>query len=287
MRLFLVSSAILFFAAKFFTCHASEADDMREKGIAALKDSQTNQRVIVDAARSFVKASELYAAAGDDEKAIEMNSFLYWCKKKMTLDDIETFIKGGESLVSTKLEAIEKLAPKGDEAQSYLDRAEQFAAKNPTEHLLIAIRFFEVADRFKGAEQSFVAKDRSLKEQIAAQNNPSNPALSSKKGLADEPPRTRQPIPSVEKQKDAEKLIKDLFKTEYSKADPASRLQFFLKLMQQADENKADPLSEYVFLREARDLAIVAGESDAAVRAFSVMNTDFAINYEVLFVELV
>jgi len=41
-----------------------------------------------------------------------------------------------------------------------------FAAKNPSEHLLIAVRFYEVADRFKGSGASLMAQDRSLKEQL-------------------------------------------------------------------------------------------------------------------------
>jgi len=40
--------------------------------------------MIVDAARNFAKAAALYSGAADEEKTVEMNSFLYWCKKKMT-----------------------------------------------------------------------------------------------------------------------------------------------------------------------------------------------------------
>jgi len=126
---------------------AEDADEVRERGIAALKDSQSNPRAIVEAARLFVKAGELYSTAGDEEKNVEMNSFLYWCKKKMTLEDIEAFTKGGEAHVTSKLAAVEKAAPKVDEAQKWFDRASQFATKNPNEHLLIAIRFYEIADR--------------------------------------------------------------------------------------------------------------------------------------------
>ena len=47
-----------------FIVHAEDADEVREKGIAALKDSQTNPHAIVEAARFFVKAAALYGDAG-------------------------------------------------------------------------------------------------------------------------------------------------------------------------------------------------------------------------------
>jgi len=241
--LFAVFLAVAFAAS----CYAGEADDIREKGIAALKDSQTNPRVIVEAARAFVKAAELYAASGDDEKSVEMNSFLYWCKKKMTMNDIDAFVKGGETGVSAKLNAIEKLAPKADDAQKYLDRAEQFAAKNPSEHLLIAIRFYEVADRFKGSDASMRAQDRSLKEQLqdissAAKSTLPPPAIRG----PDTAPATvgSRPVPSADEIKQSEKLIKELLKDDYAKTDAPGRLALVSKLMQQADENKADAAAE-------------------------------------------
>ena len=41
---------------------AEDADAFRDKGIAALKESQSNPRAIVEAARNFVKAADLYGA---------------------------------------------------------------------------------------------------------------------------------------------------------------------------------------------------------------------------------
>src|SRR5437773_8725690 len=85
---------------------AEEADELRQKGIDALNDSQTNPRSIVDAARHFTKAAEAYERAGDTEKSVEMNSYLYWCKKKMTLEDINAFVAGGEAAVANTLNAV-------------------------------------------------------------------------------------------------------------------------------------------------------------------------------------
>ena len=72
---------------------AEDAEAERSLGINSLKESQTNPGAIVSAARHFAKASDLFATAGNDDKATEMNSFLFWCKKKMTFQDIEQFTK--------------------------------------------------------------------------------------------------------------------------------------------------------------------------------------------------
>ena len=270
-------------------CHAEDAEEMREKGIAALKESQANPRAIVEAARAFVKASELYVTAGNEEKAIEMNSFLYWCKKKMAMEDIDAFIKGGETSVSTKLNAIEKLAPKADEAQAYLDRAEQFASKNPAEHLLIAIRFYEVADRFKGSDASMKALDRSLKEQLQDKSSGAKSTLPPTAiRIPDNAPASvgSRAVPSADDIKQAEKLVKDLLKDEYAKTDPAGRLALATKLLQQADENKGDPASEYVLLHEARDYAVMGGDAIQATDAQKRLRDSFKIDFAAMLIDL-
>ena len=266
-----------------FTLHAEDADEVREKGITALKDSQTNPRAIVEAARLFVRAGALYGDAGNEEKNVEMNSFLYWCKKKMTLADIEQFTKGGEEAVASKLAAVEKAAPKADDAQKWFDRADQFAKKNPDEHLLIAIRFYEVADRFKGSDPGVVALDRSLKEMLQEKSSAVKTVV---------PPTTikptetvandiaKRPIPGADDLKTAEKLIKDLLKADYAKTDAPSRLALIAKLLQQADENKNDAALVYVCLHESRDLAILIGDvtkaAEVQIRLSDSFKSDFA-----------
>ncbi len=126
--------------ALFLTCFlltASSAEDpavLRQEGITALKDSQTNPDAIVLAARCFAKASALYEASGKPELAVEMNSYLYWCKKKMTMRDIDEFLKAEEPVVTARLTAVEKKAGIPSEAlksADKLDRAETFAHKSP------------------------------------------------------------------------------------------------------------------------------------------------------------
>ncbi len=271
------------------TLHAEDADEVREKGITALKDSQTNPRAIVDAARFFVKAAALYGEAGNEEKNVEMNSFLYWCKKKMTLADIDVFTKGGEDAVATKLAAVEKAAPKADDAQKWFERADQFAKQNPDEHLLIAIRFFEVASRFVGTKESIAAQERSLNEQTLAsaavvktlaKPTPIKPTET----VAN--PIEMRPVPGADDIKMAEKLIKDLLKADYAKTDAPSRLALVAKLLQQAEENKNDVASYYVLLHEARDQAVLAGDCAKAAEAQHQLRGSFKLDFATILLDL-
>ena len=186
-RSFWFSSFVLVLAASAFS--AEDVAVLRAQGIQALNDSRANTQRIVDAAKLFAKAQELYSAAGNDEKAVEMNSFLFWCKKKMTIEDAAALAQSGGA-VAEKLNAVEKLAPKPDEAKAWFERAEKFARENPSEHFLIAVRFNEVAARFKGHDLSFAALDRSLKEnELSLATATPAPAAPAPQPAAAEPPK--------------------------------------------------------------------------------------------------
>ena len=281
--------ALILLVAHTFTLHAEDADEVREKGIAALKESQTDPHAIVEAARLFVKAGALYGEAGNEEKNVEMNSFLYWCKKKMTLEDINAFIKGGDAEVTGKLAALDKIVPKTDDAQKWFDRADQFAKKNPTEHLLIAVRFFEVADRFKGSDASFAAQERSLKEQLSDKNSavktvPQPTTIKPTETVAND--IAKRPIPQTDDLKTAERLIKDLLKADYVKTDAAARQALIAKLLQQADENKNDAALVYVCLHESRDLAVLVGDVTKAAEVQLRLSDSFKSDFAAILLDL-
>lgn len=153
------------------TVQAQDATELHQKGIAALKESQINPREIVQAARHFSKAAELYEAEGKTDLAVEMNSYLYWCKKKMNIDDINKFTGAAEG-GGKKFAAIDAQPVPDEEAKIYFERAQKFAEANPTEPLLIAVRYFEVADRFKKTDLGLKAMDESLKAMQKIQQAP-------------------------------------------------------------------------------------------------------------------
>ena len=138
---------------------ASEADTLHAKGMELLKEAMVGDNArVVPAAKAFIKATALYEEAESFDKAQESRACLYWCKKKMTVNDAEAFVKG----MPDKYKDISEAKVDAEEAQEYFDRAKAFADKNPEEHLLTAVRYFEVADRFKGSDVSLKAQDLSL-----------------------------------------------------------------------------------------------------------------------------
>ena len=139
-----------------------DAAGLHKKGIEALKKSQAKPEAVVAAARCFAKASALYEANGQPELAVETNSFLYYCKKKMTPKDIDAFLKSENAGVSERLKEVESKPVAPSAAQTWLERADSFAKTNANEQFLITVRYFEVAERFKDSEAGRSAMSKSL-----------------------------------------------------------------------------------------------------------------------------
>ncbi len=121
-------------------------------------------QLVVNAANEFAAAAELYERGGPEADAAETNSFLFWCKKEMTSELAQAFIKtdGITAATAKRLDDAVKEVSK-DEARAFLKRAEDFCSAYPHEYMLVAARYFEVADRFKGNYVSVIAQSRSLR----------------------------------------------------------------------------------------------------------------------------
>jgi hypothetical protein len=94
--------------------------------------------------------------------------------------------------------------------------------------------------------------------------------------LQDTGPRT--PVPDQEKQKEAEKAIKDLFKAEYGRKQPADRQLLAQTLLRQARDSKGDPAAQWVLFREAQDMAVQGGDLDLAFEAANGTATVFEVS---------
>lgn len=124
-----------------------------QEAVELVKAAETDRSKLVDAARSL-------ALLADKANDPHINSLLYWVKKKMTIQEAKRFAaldphaaQISEAIVNTKVEKTE--------AANWLRQAEDFALVN-SDNLLKAIRYYEVASRFVGTEQSLVAQERSL-----------------------------------------------------------------------------------------------------------------------------
>ena len=76
----------------------------------------------------------------------------------------------------------------------------------------------------------------------------------------------------------AEKEIKEKYKDDYTRDKAEDRLAQSAKFLQPGRENREDPASWYVLLREARDLAVQAGRPRLAVEAVDEIDTWFLVD---------
>jgi hypothetical protein len=135
------------------------ADQAYNQAVELLRKSQSDTSALVPAVRALAAASEACEKAHDDVRAAELNAYLYWSRKKLTLADTDD-LKGADG-VAKRLEVVAKQVPQSS-AQAYLDRANAFAKSHMDSPLLVAIRYFEVGDRFKTTDAGREAIDLSL-----------------------------------------------------------------------------------------------------------------------------
>src|SRR5262245_19467185 len=85
----------------------------------------------------------------------------------------------------------------------------------------------------------------------------------------------RAPVPDAAKQKEAEKLVRDLFKDQYAKKAPADRKALSRLLLEQSGQVQNDPTSLWVLYREALDAAMQGSDQRTAVDVIEAMARSF------------
>lgn len=88
----------------------------------------------------------------------------------------------------------------------------------------------------------------------------------------------RTPVPPAAMMADAEKEIRELFKEEYQKKTPAQMSELAKKLLSAGRETKDDLITQYVALREAKDVALAAGDMETAMTAIDALTQSFAVD---------
>ena len=88
----------------------------------------------------------------------------------------------------------------------------------------------------------------------------------------------RAPIPDAGKQREAEKLIKELFREQYSKKTPADRKTLIRLLMEQAAKSQDDPVALWVLCREAQDNAVQICDTPSALESIEVVARIFDVD---------
>jgi WD40 repeat protein len=88
----------------------------------------------------------------------------------------------------------------------------------------------------------------------------------------------RQPVPNKAALDKAEDLVNDIFKEEITKANSAeARVKLAEYLIQQGDESGEDPAARYVLYRQARDLAVLAGNPQLALTTIDKLTQHFEL----------
>lgn len=287
-----------------------DPDKLLSDGKAELWASQDDPKAIVNAARLFSKASTLFEKAGRQDEAVEVNSYLYWCKKKMNRDDMDAFLKTKDDSAKA-LEKVGSETVAAAEAQRWYDRVDKFATSRPDDHLLIAIRFFEVADRFKGSDISLKAQDRSLTAmqqalKSARDKDKAQAAAAAAEKAAAEPEKPAAPVqspftssenaqkiqflvagrgkeklpePPADAQKKADEMIREIFKEEFATAKGEARLKFAFEIGRKSFENMADPALFFSLKRQEVQLYAEAGSFDNMHRILRDYEAVFTFDY--------
>jgi len=77
----------------------------------------------------------------------------------------------------------------------------------------------------------------------------------------------RAAVPDASRQREVEKLIRDLFKDQYAKKAPGDRLALIRTLLDQGAKSTGGPVEQWVLWREALDLATQTGDVTSAMEA--------------------
>jgi hypothetical protein len=94
------------------------------------------------------------------------------------------------------------------------------------------------------------------------------------------PGRKKLPVPSAEEQDKTEKLVKELFKEDYAKAEKnvEERRKLAEELAKSARDTGEDVTGRFVLWREARNLAARSGAATFAFSLIKEMNEEFAFD---------
>jgi hypothetical protein len=86
------------------------------------------------------------------------------------------------------------------------------------------------------------------------------------------------PVPSAAAVTAAENVVKEVFKTEYTRKSPAELIEFSRVLLSEAQQSRDDPATLYVLLREARDMASGGGDAEVALEAARALGDNFQVD---------
>jgi hypothetical protein len=253
-------------------------------GKQAMAESNNTPSRSVDAAIAFSQALKYYEKVGDTDKICDLEANIFWCKKRMNVDDVKAFLtqKGGDSAAKealAKADQVEKKEVPKEQADIYLARADKYAKEHPENFEQMEVRYFEVAKRFAGTEVSIKAQELSfkareeLKKKERAEKEAARATLFSKPAGA--AGSKQSPLPAADQQKSAIASIRQLYKPDYAKKKPNQKRTLAAKLMTEAASTKDDANLRYALLSEAIDLSLETADYYNVLLAVDEMASSF------------
>jgi hypothetical protein len=276
-----------------------EAEAMVADASKAMREADADPHRAVDAALGFSHALKAYQDLGDVDAVCEMQANIYWCKKRMNLDNLQEYVAKKGTVAQADLTRLVEVADRQvpvEEAQAYYQRALKYQSAHPDKHFEIAVRFFEVRERFPGTEWSKQAETASAKEQSAflaqmaeerkkeqAEHQKETDLLKQEReGLRTS--RFMRPasaatgttaLPDKGTQDKALATLKKLYKDDYLKRKDAQKRRFAKKLFDEGAKSKDDAGIYYEMLDESVRLATESEDYEQLLTSIEKMGETF------------
>lgn len=270
------------------------ADATAAQGLEAMRASDADPHRGVDAAIAFSQALAIYRRLGDAEACAQMQADIFWCKKRMNLDDLQDYLahKGGSAAsdFATARAVIERQVPVS-EAADYLARAQRFQEEHPDDHFEIAIRFSEIIERFPDTDASRTAEPVFAREQSAYLAQVAKERVQEHQELQDaiqnlrstrfmEPPAVATgttAVPDAAAQERALAAIHSAYHAQYVHVHRDSQRRTLAhKLYADCDSNRDDAAYYYEMLEESARLSIQAGDWEQLLQSVEKEGQTFA-----------
>lgn len=237
----------------------ARAEDLVKTGYAAMQASNQDPSKSVEAALAFAEALPTFEAAGMYERMREMNANIFWSRKRMNHDDLSRYLQAkpgtGNEAIAARIEAVVNRTVPLEEAARWLQEVDLFALEHPDRPLQIAIRYFEVAERFAGTPPSLSAQRKSLDYQARAGTAAQQ---AKRETLFTRPTQVgagRRPAPEKREVADAVRELKRLYRDGYADRSDGGRASLLKSFRDQAVTTKDDPVTAFALFEEAIGLA--------------------------------
>lgn len=259
----------------------AQAEELVKTGYAAMQASNQDPSKSVEAALAFAEALPVFEAAALHDRVRELNANIFWSRKRMNHDDLGRYLaaKGGagSEAAAARIETVVNRQVPLAEADRWLQEVDLFALEHPDRAMQIAIRYFEVAERFAGTPASLSAQRKSLDYQARAGTAAQQ---AKRETLFTRPAKVtagRKPAPEAREVANAVRELKKIYRDGYGDRSDDGKRALLRTFGEQAVKTKDDPVTAFALFDEAIGLASqiraiddVLQLADAQAAAFDV-----------------